>query len=36
MHPMIPFITEILWWKLNEVRPQRGLPGHLECPPPSA
>jgi valyl-tRNA synthetase len=33
MHPMIPFITETLWWKLNEVRPARGLPGRLECPP---
>jgi valyl-tRNA synthetase len=31
MHPMIPFITEIIWWKLNEIRPQRGLPEHLEC-----
>ena len=27
MHPMIPFITETVWWRLNEVRPQRGLPG---------
>ncbi len=33
MHPMIPFITEFIWWKLNEIRPQRGLPGQLECPP---
>jgi valyl-tRNA synthetase len=33
MHPIIPFITETIWWKLNEVRPQRGLPGSLECPP---
>jgi valyl-tRNA synthetase len=33
MHPMIPFITEFIWWKLNEVRPQRGLPGRIECPP---
>jgi len=23
MHPMIPFITEMLWWRLNEVRPSR-------------
>ena len=30
LHPMIPFITEIIWWKLNEVRPERGLPGLLE------
>ena len=33
MHPMIPFITEVLWWRMNEVRPQRGLPGRIECPP---
>jgi valyl-tRNA synthetase len=33
MHPMIPFITETIFWKLNEVRPHRGLPERLECPP---
>jgi valyl-tRNA synthetase len=33
LHPMIPFITETIWWKLNEVRPNRGLPGQLECAP---
>jgi valyl-tRNA synthetase len=33
MHPIIPFITETIWWQLNEVRPQRGVPGILECPP---
>jgi valyl-tRNA synthetase len=33
MHPVIPFITETIWWRLNEVRPQRGIPGMLECPP---
>jgi valyl-tRNA synthetase len=27
MHPMIPFITETIWWRLNEVRPQRGVAG---------
>ena len=32
MHPMIPFITETIWWRLNEVRPHRGLPVGLECP----
>jgi valyl-tRNA synthetase len=33
MHPMIPFITETLWWKLNEVRATRGIPRQLELPP---
>jgi valyl-tRNA synthetase len=33
MHPMIPFITEVLWWKLNEVRPNRGIAGQIEAPP---
>jgi valyl-tRNA synthetase len=32
LHPLMPFITETIWWKLNEARPQRGLPGQLECP----
>lgn len=32
MHPMIPFITETIWWKLNEVRPQRGLGQKLALP----
>jgi valyl-tRNA synthetase len=30
MHPMIPFITETTWWRLNEVRLERGLPGKIE------
>jgi valyl-tRNA synthetase len=33
MHPMIPFITERLWWQLNAIRPTRGLSDRLECPP---
>jgi valyl-tRNA synthetase len=33
MHPMIPFITEYIYWKLNELRPERGLPGRIELPP---
>jgi valyl-tRNA synthetase len=40
LHPMIPFITEVLFWRLNEIRPfdpaqgrpSRGLPGRLELP----
>jgi valyl-tRNA synthetase len=32
MHPMIPFITETIWWRLNEVRPSRGLTGRVACP----
>ena len=33
MHPVIPFITETIWWKLNEVRPgDRTLPGRLTAP----
>jgi len=31
LHPIIPFVTEVIWQKLNEVRPVRGLPGRLEC-----
>ncbi len=33
LHPMIPFITETIWWRLSEVRPNRGLPGWIECSP---
>jgi valyl-tRNA synthetase len=32
LHPIIPFITEMIWVRLNEVRPTRGLPMRLECP----
>ncbi len=32
MHPMIPFISETVWWRLNDVRPTRGLPGRIDCP----
>ena len=32
MHPMVPFVTERLWWALNEAAPSRGLPG-LDLPP---
>ena len=32
MHPMIPFITETIWPRLNEVRPSRTLPGLLDLP----
>ena len=30
MHPMIPFITEVLFGRLNELRLQRGLPRRIE------
>src|SRR5690242_13022578 len=33
MHPMIPFITEFIWWKLNEIRADRGIPHRLNCAP---
>src|SRR5690606_31460165 len=29
MHPIIPFITEIIWWNFNATCPQRGLPGAI-------
>ncbi|HWB52894.1 MAG TPA: class I tRNA ligase family protein, partial [Tepidisphaeraceae bacterium] len=29
MHPVIPFITERLWWELNSVRPMRGISGKV-------
>jgi len=33
MHPIIPFITESIWSRLNEVRSDRTLEHRLECPP---
>ena len=33
MHPIIPFITERLWWSLNEVCPSRALPGAPDVHP---
>jgi valyl-tRNA synthetase len=33
MHPAVPFITETIWWRLNEARPKRGLPGRIDCRP---
>ena len=30
LHPFVPFITERLWAQLNELAPQRGLPGLAE------
>ncbi len=32
LHPVMPFITERLWWQLNEVCPQRGVAQVLDCP----
>jgi valyl-tRNA synthetase len=32
LHPVIPFITETIWWRLCEVRPERGIPGMvMDC-----
>jgi valyl-tRNA synthetase len=31
MHPMIPFITETIWWKLCEVRGERGIGGRIKA-----
>jgi valyl-tRNA synthetase len=31
LHPMVPFITETIWWRLNETRAQRELAGWIEC-----
>ena len=36
MHPIIPFITERLWKQLNEMAPERGLPGVVELDTPEA
>jgi valyl-tRNA synthetase len=34
LHPVMPFITETIWWRLNEARPgDRGLPGRIDAPP---
>jgi valyl-tRNA synthetase len=30
LHPIIPFVTERLWWTLNQIRPHRGIPA-LPC-----
>ncbi len=36
LHPFMPFITERLWRQLNEIAPQRGLPGVAELDAPEA
>jgi valyl-tRNA synthetase len=35
MHPMIPYITERLWWALNDIRPTRTLPGRIDYSSPT-
>jgi valyl-tRNA synthetase len=32
MHPIIPFITEMLYWALNETMPARGIDVRFPCP----
>jgi valyl-tRNA synthetase len=34
LHPVMPFITETIWWRLNEARAgDRSLPGRIDAPP---
>ena len=33
MHPVLPFITETIFWKLNEVSTDRTIPGIIELTP---
>jgi len=34
LHPVMPFITETIWWRLNDARPgDRSNPGRIEAPP---
>jgi valyl-tRNA synthetase len=34
LHPVMPFITETIWWRLNEARPgDRSIPGRIDAPP---
>ena len=32
LHPMMPFVTEKIWWQLNAVYPERGVLGRIACP----
>ncbi len=36
LHPFVPFITEGIYQKLNEVAPSRGLPGLVDAAPAAA
>ncbi|MEM8874481.1 MAG: valine--tRNA ligase [Planctomycetota bacterium] len=33
LSPITPFVTEKLWWALNDVAPSRGIPGMFDLPP---
>ncbi|MEM6561545.1 MAG: class I tRNA ligase family protein, partial [Planctomycetota bacterium] len=33
LSPITPFVTERLWWALNDVAPQRGIAGMFDLPP---
>ena len=33
LHPVMPFVTEKIWWELNAVSPERGVMGRIACPP---
>ncbi len=32
MHPIMPFVSERLWWALNEAMPTRGIEGVIDLP----
>ncbi|MGC4033027.1 MAG: class I tRNA ligase family protein [Tepidisphaeraceae bacterium] len=32
LHPVMPFVTERIWWQLNAVYPSRGVMGRISCP----
>jgi valyl-tRNA synthetase len=29
LHPVVPFLSEVIWWKLCDARAERGLPGRI-------
>jgi len=33
LHPVIPFVTEKVWWQLNDIAPDRSIKGVIELAP---